>query len=502
MAREKWSSRFIFIIASIGAAAGLGNLWRFPYQVFENGGGAFVIAYVVILLLLVIPLLLTEVAIGQKSQSEVVDVYDGIIKWPGKFLAWTMILMMFAMGGYYAAVVAWGIDFFVASFDLKWGSDAAGFFTKNILNSGENPLDFNGFSKPVVCGLLAVFGVVYFSLFKSLKSMSAVVKWTATLPFLLLAILAVNLFWLDGAIIGLKYFLIPQWDKLLEIKVWSAAFSQAFFSISVGFGVYILFAGFNKKKTKILSSSVLIALGNFAVSLLAGVVIFGTMGWMAKTQGVAITELFISGPPLTFIVFPTAVAQFPFFPNAFAVVFFGALLTLAIDSMFALIEIVYATFKNQFSIFKKMRTELGVGVLCLILFVWSLAFAGGNGVARIDAVDHFLFGHLLYFLLFFQMILWGWIFPVEKIRKFINSTTKLKLGVWFDFIIKYLAPVAILGIYIPTILDIYKNGFTKVPTEIFWRWGILPVFCIVGVALLLSLSQKKKKWFFWWNLNR
>jgi len=500
MAREKWSSRFIFILASIGAAAGLGNLWRFPYQVFDNGGGAFVIAYIVILFLFVIPLLLTEVAIGQKAQSEVVEVYDGLIKWPGKFLAWTMILMIFAMGGYYAVVVAWGVDFFAASFDLQWGNDAAGFFTKNILNSGENPLDFNSFSQPVIWGLVAVFGAMYFSLFKSLKSISAVVKWTATLPFLLLAILAVNLFWLDGATEGLRYFLIPQWERLLEIKVWSAAFSQAFFSIGVGFGVYILFAGFNEKKTKMFSSSVWIALGNFAVSLLAGVVIFGTMGWMAKTQGVAITELFTGGPPLTFIVFPTAVAQFPFFPNAFAVIFFGALLTLAIDSMFALIELVYATLKNQFHFCKKMRTEFGVGVLCLILFVWSLAFAGGNGAARIDAVDHFLFGHLLYFLLFFQIILWGWIFPIEKIRKFINSTTKFEIGIWFDYIIKYLAPAAILGIYIPTLADIYKKGFTQVPPELFWRWGIFPVFCIVGFGLLLSLNQKeKKKWYCFWQ---
>mgnify|MGYP000851890115 CR=1 FL=1 len=493
MQKVVWSSKWVFILAAIGAAAGLGNLWRFPYMVYENGGGAFLFAYLLILLVIGIPLVMMEVAFGQKSQTEVVEAFGRVGKWFGRFVGWFLIAMLCALAGYYAVILGWGFDFLYLSPSLAWGADAQNYFHQNVLHLTEDGSVWGGFSKPVLYGLVAAYLAVYFSIFKGLKSVGAVVKWTVPLPFLLLAILLVNTMSLEGAREGFAYFFIPEWGKLTEVKVWRDALSQAFFSMNIGFALTVLYASFNKQKTNIVQSALWIALGDVAVSVVAGFAMFGTLGWMSVNQGIPIEEVVQSGVTLAFVTFPTALALLPFGAKFFAVIFFLAILTLGIDSMFAVLETISASIKRQFRWFGKFKNEVSIGIICAIFFCWSLAFAGGNGLYRLDIIDHFFFTKTFYFAAVAQLIMIGWLLPVDDLRQYINTTSKFQLGRWFNALIKFFAPAVLIFLYISTLGENGEGNYGGYSDEMIFSWGILPVVIAVTVSFLLAFRSVPKE---------
>lgn len=486
-----WSSKWIFILAAIGAAAGLGNLWRFPYMVYENGGGAFLLAYVIILFLLGIPLLIMEVAFGQHSQTDITQALKKVGGKFGKFIGWTTIMLIVMLCGYYGSVIAWGFDFLAASPTLAWGDDAQKFFHQNILQLSSGPETFGSFSIPIIAGLIATYIAVYFSIFKGIKSVGAVVKWTVPLPFILLFILFINSLTLDGASQGFAYFLIPDWSKLLSVELWKNAVSQAFFSMNIGLAATILYASYNKKKEKIIFSSIAIALGDALISIIAGFAMFGTLGYMALSQSLPITEIIQSGPTLAFVTFPTALSTLPIAPEIFAIIFFLSILTLAIDSMFALLETVSASIRNEFQKIKNLRNEIFIAIICITFFTWSvLGFSGGNGLYRLDILDHFLFSHLFYLIIISQVILIGWFFPAKKLRHIINENATFQLGIYFDYLIKFIAPAIFAYLYLSTLPKELAQNYEGYSSTAILHWGIIP--CIICIIISAILAFRKK----------
>lgn len=516
---QQWGSRTIFILAAIGAAAGLGNLWRFPYQVYANGGGAFLLAYIILLLAIVIPLVIMEVGFGQKHQLEVVDSFgnpkqhpkkllhqilswargqkeESIVEaidtkhnWFGKFTGWLPVLLLFMLIGYYTCIIAWSYDFLWFSPSVAWSGGAEEFFYSKILHITENISIWGEISKPVLIGLLATYATVYFSIFQGVKSVTRVVKWSATLPFVLLAILLINSFFLPGSSQGFEFFLKPDWTRLADPALWKAAGAQALFSANVGVALTLFYASCNRKDQEITKSSTWIALGNFSVSLLAGFAIFGTLGWLAQSKGVPVSEVVESGITLSFVTFPAALAQLPFGSGFFSVLFFLTLISLGIDSVFACAEVVIASLKNQFRVFRKMRREWVVAILCGIFFLWSLAFATGNGLYHLDITDHFLFEHLLYPVILTQLFLIGWLVPADKLRRYINSVSTWKLGKWWNWVPKLIAPAIFIWFYVVTIPTEWGKAYGGYPTEQLWYWGGIPVITVVVVAALLAFRK-------------
>lgn len=465
-------------------------------MVYENGGAAFIVAYIIMLAVLVIPLLTVEVALGQNSQKEFVSTLKGISSKLGTFVAWLVIFMLVAVCGYYGVVVAWGADFLFYSPNLGWGTDAQSFFFQDILNMSDDPSYFGVFSLPVVLGLIATYLGVYFSIFKGLKSVAAVVKWTVPLPFVLLIVLLINSFFLPGSTEGFRFIISPEWARLGDIMVWKNALIQAFFSAGVGFGVTVLYASFNNSKTDIRRTSLYIALGNFAVSLIAAFAIFGTLGWMAQQQGVPIDSVVTSGATLAFVTFPTALSQLPVGGNIFAIIFFVTLLSLAIDSLFALVETVGAAIKSNIPMFQSWRSEKFVGLLCLCLFVWSLAFTGQNGLQRLDVVDHYILGHVAFIAVILQTILIGWYFPASKLRAFINKHSSFQYGIWLEHLLKYVAPIILIGLYVSSLVTELNAGklYGDYPAPFLQNWGIVPIVIVFFCALLTVFFVHKKHW--------
>jgi NSS family neurotransmitter:Na+ symporter len=488
--KETWSSRWVFILAAVGAAAGLGNLWRFPYMVYENGGGAFLFAYLLILLGFGIPLVIMEVAFGQRSQTEVVQAFRNTAGAFGRFVGWLTIGVVTLIAGYYAAVIAWGLDFLMASPTLAWGNDAQSFFHNQILGLTDSPAVWGGFSWPVVLGLIAVYTAVYFSIYRGLKSLSWVVKWTVPLPFLFLLILFINSLFLPGSSEGFSYFLVPDWSQLTNSTLWKNALTQAFFSMNIGLGLTILYASFNPQRQPVVQSGLLIALGDALVSIVAGLAMFGTLGWMAVNQGVDIASVVNSGPTLAFVTIPTALALLPFGAKLFSAIFFISILTLAIDSIFAMLELVSAALRKQFKILARFHLSTFTALLCTVFFLWSLCFAGGNGLYRLDILDHFVFGHLFYLTIFLQLIIIGWCLPIEKLRIYINHISGFIMPRAFDYLIKYIAPAVFIWIYVSALPAELSGNYENYPTDQILWWGLFPLILTLGVCAILATDKK------------
>jgi neurotransmitter:Na+ symporter, NSS family len=490
MKAQLWSSRTVFILAAIGAAAGLGNLWRFPYLAYENGGGAFVIAYLLCLVFFTKPLMMMEIAFGQASKTEVVEAMGRTRAGRfGKFTAWFVIGLLFVLAGYYAAIIGWGFDFLAASPTVAWGGDAQTYFHGEVLHLTESPSIVGGLSWKLVLGVLAGYVAVYFSIFKGAVSVGKVVKWTVPIPFLLLLVLFINSATLEGAMEGYKYFLVPDWASFAKPTLWRDALLMSFFSTNVGLVLTMLYASYNKSKTEIVQSAWLIGFGDLAVSLVAGLAMFGTLGYMSASTGISIEEVVQSGPTLAFVTIPTALATLPIAPAFFATIFFIAILTLGIDSMFAIVEVVNSTFRNQFKWFKKFSLEKVTLIFCVILFFWSLCFATGNGLYRLDVADHFLFAHLLYIGVIFQLIVIGWFYGADKIRKTINETSGANVGKWLEYLIKWVAPIVFGGLYLMTLPSELAAPYGGYDMSFVIKWGLIPVGLVVLVAFILSFKK-------------
>lgn len=412
MSTTAWKSQWIFILAAVGAAAGLGNLWRFPYMVYNNGGASFIVAYLVCLFVLVIPMMMAEVALGQSKRIGFVAIMSEHGGYIGRFAAWLMVLILVALAGYYAAITGWSVYYLYASPSVPWAENAQEFFFTNVLHLTDDPAVFGGFSVPIIVGTAIAYCVAYVSIFKGLDSITKAVQWTVTLPIILLLVLLINSFFLPGSANGFSFLLVPDLAKIASVELWKNAASQAFFSANIGLAITVLYATFNSPKTNIVRSTAFIACGNALVSFIAAFAIFGTLGYTAQTQGVPITEVVASGPTLAFVAFPAALATLPFAVPVFATLFFLTIFTLAIDSLFAIAEAITIAFRKECKLLHSLPREVYMAIVFVALFLWSLAFVGGNGLYRLDALDHSLFSHIFYWAFIPQLLIIGWVYQL------------------------------------------------------------------------------------------
>ena len=285
--RNKWE----YYLACIGYAVGFGNVWRFPYMCYKSGGAAFLIPYFTALFFVAVPMYLVETAYGQLLDMKL-NVRYGAIS-PGW---WTVIPLQvsvnFFTSTYYITLMAWSISFFFESFkwDLPWLKEGAGDATEvdNLWNTAyfyDDTLETTtGIDKPgslvgwlVLCMFIS-YVLTYFSSWKGLKSIGKVVWVTCLLPYVILTILLIKGFTLEGFGKGLKYLFIPDWSKLGEIEVWRAAATQILFSSSVGYGPLMYYATGRGRKDKIMQASYIVPIVNSSTSLYAALTIFSFLG--------------------------------------------------------------------------------------------------------------------------------------------------------------------------------------------------------------------------------
>jgi len=477
-------------MAAVGSAVGLGNVWRFPYVCYDNGGGAFLIPFFVAIFTAGIPLLILEFTVGHWARGAPPKAFKKIgKKW--EWAGWLTVLMPFLVATYYVVIMAWCFSYMIYSIDLRWGAQAGSFFT-NFLGDTGSPLILGGISLPVLLGLIAVWFSIFFILYKGVKRIGKVVALTVPIPIILLIILTIRGLTLPGAMEGISYYLTPNFSKLLDANVWLAAYAQVFFSFSLAQGIMITYASFLKKKSDLTNNAFIIALADAGTSFLAGFAVFSVVGYLAVSQGIGIDTLGaqIAGPNLTFITYPTAISLLPFAAAFFGMIFFIALLTFGIDSAFSMIEPISASVNNKWKISKAKATA----IMCTLGFFISLLFATGGGLYLLEIIDHFIANFGLVTIGLLECIIFGWMFKIYRLREHANETSDILLGRWWDVLIKFIIPgILIILLAVSIVNNVINNPYPSYPGWLIVLMGISPLLIITVLSFVLMKIKGTKE---------
>ncbi len=475
MEREHWKNQLGFVFAAVGSAVGLGNIWRFSYMAYSHGGGAFLIPYIVALFSAGIPLLILEFAIGQERVGSAPLAYAKIRKnweWVGW---WSVTFVMFGIVLYYTVIIAWCLNFFIFSFDLAWGRDPNGFFFNKFLAVTRFPSEIGKVRPHIVIALFVVWfinwGIVYRGVRRGIEYIN---KIFMPLLFILTAVLV---FWsisLNGSMMGIRAYIEPDFSKLLDPNVWIDAYSQIFFTLSLGFGIMIAYASYLPKKANIVRDAVLTAVINSGYSLFAGIAVFSVLGFMAKAQGKAISEVVSQSIGLAFVAYPKAISLIPG-GQFFGAIFFLCLVVAGLSSSISIIEAFVSAMIDKFG----FRREAIITLLSMLGFLGSIIFTTQAGLLWLDIVDHFITHYGLVVVGIAECLLVGWFSDIRALREHINSISSIKLGSYWDAAIKYFIP-SVLG----TILigDLYTEvrqpygGYSWTSIILIgWNWLFLTI---------------------------
>lgn len=447
--RDRWDSRFAFVMAAIGSAVGLGNVWRFPAKVYECGGGAFFIPYIVALITAGIPLMILEMGIGQMFQGgapKALRRMNRNFEWVG----WFALAVGTVIAFYYAIVMAYAWHYLYESVryaldTLPWAGKAEEYFYRDVLAMSTKPEDLFVIRWPLVAGLALTWAMVFLIIHRGVHRVGRVVLITVPLPVLLLGILAVRGLTLEGALQGIEYYLTPDFAKLKDPRVWLEAYGQIFFSLSVGFGVMIAYASYNRRRGDITNNAFITSFADCATSFLAGFVVFSVLGFLAVKTHTSVDKVVSGGLGLAFVTYPTAIVRLgdlgAFWPPVVAVLFFLMLLSLGIDSLFSMVEAVCAGLEDRFPFITHRRAS---AILCVLGFVVGVFFfATRAGVGWLDIADHWA-SYGFVFVGLMQCLIVGYFFRTERLTHYINSVSEIHLGGWWDLCIRLITPLSLI----------------------------------------------------------
>jgi neurotransmitter:Na+ symporter, NSS family len=480
--RGAFSSRKVFILAAIGSAVGLGNIWRFPYVAYENGGGAFVIPYLVALLTAGIPFLFLDYALGHRYRGSAPLSFARLSR-PAESLGWWQVGICFFIAVYYAAVIAWAVRYTFFSVNEAWGDDPEAFFIGDFLQVGDPGVDANlvaGVLVPLLIVWAAVIAIMVLGVQKGIGATAVIF-----IPLLVLAFtaLVVRSLFLDGAGTGLNALFTPDWGALGEPAVWAAAFGQIFFSLSIGFGIMITYASYVHKHTDMTGSGLVVGFANSSFELLAGIGVFAALGFMAQANGVAVNEVASDGVGLAFIAFPAIISEAPW--GAFiGVLFFGSLVIAGITSLVSVIEVVISAVRDKFDL-SRLVAALVVTVPATVI---SLAFfSTTSGLHVLDILDHFInqFGILAVAVLSMIVVAWG-IRALPSLADHLNHGGSLHLGLWWRALIGFVTPVALAYILARAFWTDIQTPYGGYPTWMLAAFGWGAAVAVILLGYLLS----------------
>lgn len=482
--RETWGSRSGFILAAVGSAIGLGNIWRFPYMAYDNGGGAFLIPYFVAMLIAGIPFMMLEFGLGHKFRGSAPRIFTSISKrW--EWLGWWQVLVAFVIACYYVVVIAWAIDYFILSFTQGWTADPKGFFFGAFLGLTNSPLNLGDIQWKIFAASSFAWIVAFISVFTGVRGgIERANKIFMPLLFILVLIFIGRVITLDGASEGLNWLFRPDFSALTSGKVWSAAFGQIFYSLSLGFAIMLSYSSYLPKESDVSNNACMTVFINCGFSLLAGVMIFSVLGYMATQQGVPISSVAGGGVGLAFVTLPTAINLMPM-PAFFGVLFFLALTFAGISSMISILEAVICAIIDKLEMPRKAAAIL----VCGAGFIISTAFTTGGGLLLLDIVDHFINNFGVLFGGLIEIILVGWFCDLEEMRTHINAVSDFSISSIWNICLRFITPL-MLGIMVISnlITDLTKNYGNYSDTAIM-LFGWLVLFACAIIAMAFSFRQ-------------
>ncbi|MGX9417346.1 sodium-dependent transporter [Vibrio sp. RC27] len=485
MKREQWGSRAGFILAAVGSAVGLGNIWRFPYMAYENGGGAFFIPYLFAMITAGIPFMILEFSMGQKYRGSAPKT---LAKIHAKFewLGWFQVGVAATIAVYYVAVIGWAISYLGMSFDQGWGEDTNGFFFGDYLGLGDNsPTNLGGIQWKIALAMTIAWAITYAAIARGVKAgIELASKILMPVLFLMVLFLIARMIMLPGALDGVNYMFKPDFSKIWDVKVWAAAYGQIFFTLSIGFSIMLAYSSYLPEKSDITNNAFMTVLINCGFSILAGIMIFSVLGYMAMEQAKPITEVVSAGVGLAFVTLPAAINLLPA-PYILGPLLFLALVVAGLSSQISILEAVTSAVmdKMEWSRTKAANIVLGTG------FVISMAFATNGGLLLLDLVDHFANNVGIMAGCFIEIVMMTWLFKISNVREYVNKISDFSIGVWFDLCLRFITP-AILAIILVTKLNhILTEGYGGYDLTL--GWVLMAGILVFSIAI--NVMSKKEK---------
>ena len=493
--REKWSSRSAFILAAIGSAVGLGNAWRFPGLAAKYGGGAFLFVYLLAMLVIGIPLLMMEISVSRYTRQGAPGSMRAMNK-KTESIGWLAVSNGIGISIYYAAVFAWVILMFFMSFKfakMTGDTDAASSLWANTIKTTGTTSGFKTISWPVLGCLLLAWAFAYFCIRNGTTTVGKVVKFTVSLPVICLLIMAVRGMMMPGAMSGIAKLFIPKWSALGDSNLWVDAVGQVFYSLSTSMAIMFAYGSFLDEKSNIAVDTLIIAFSDMLISVLAGIVMFTTMAGVGMLDNMS-----ASGIATAFIIYPQAIVKISdsgIFNMIFAFIFYFCLITLAIDSLFSIIEGVSTAISDKFNLNKKKTTL----TICIVEGLISIIYVTGAGLAILDIVDYFINSYTLILTGVLEMIAAGWFFKTTKILDELNRNTKtFKMPKWWFLpSIKFISPVVLLGLFIWNLVNLIKSGGIygaadnySLKANIIFGWVLVALILCSGLIVKLIVKAK------------
>jgi transporter len=441
-ARATWTGRSMFLFAAIGSAIGLGNIWRFPYIAYDNGGGAFLLPYVVALITAGVPVLVLDYVLGHRFRGSAPLVWRRISA-RTEAIGWVQTIITYIIAVYYAVILAWSTIYTWFSLKLAWGEDPEAFFVGDFLHADNESINSTTVVWPIAITLAVIWvlivAVMALGIRKGTGMLSSV--FVPTLIVLFLILVGRSLF-LPGAGEGLEAFFTPRWSALADPTVWMAAYGQIFYSLAIAFGIMMTQASYLKRRSNLSGLGTVVGLSNSGFEVLAGIGVFATLGFMASTSGVAVDEVATSGIGLAFIAFPTIINQMPGGP-LFGVLFFGSLFIAGFTSLVTIVEVVVSSFQDKFRL-ERRTASIAVGVACAVPSL--VLFPVTTGLGSLDIVDKFVNVLGIVLIAVISTITIGWVLKrTPELRSHVNAVSSLQLGRWWDVSLTVITPL-ILGI--------------------------------------------------------
>lgn len=484
--RDQWNNKLGFLLAAIGSAVGLGNLWRFPYVAATNGGGAFLVPYFFAIITAGIPILILEYTMGKTYRGGAPVTWARINR-KFEWLGWFQAIVAFVIGTYYFAIIVWVLSYVGFSFTQAWGSDPSSFFVE-YLGLTDSALNFGGIRTNLIIPFIIIWAVVAFVMYKGVsKGIETICRICLPVLMVLTLILVIRGITLPGAVDGLEYMFKPDWSKLMDSSVWVAAYGQIFYSLSIGFAIMLAYSSYLPRETDVVNSAFITATANHGFEVFAGIGVFSIMGFMAMQQGVAVEDVAASGIGLAFMTFPTAISELPALNALFGVCFFGALLTAGITSMVSILQAVISSFHDKFDIEHKRAVTL----VLVPTFLISILFITGAGMNILDIVDAFInnigvaTGGLI------EVILITRFFNPEKLRQEANEFSNFSIGKWWIYSLKVVTTIVLGVMLFLNTKDFVLNGYGEYAASDvrIFGWGCI-LFVVVVADVLNTMKGK------------
>lgn len=448
--REKFNSKFGVMMAMAGSAIGLGNMWRFPYLTAKNGGAAFILIYLLMMLFISLPAMITEYLVGRRSRANIFNSF-AILGYPKcRFIGLFAVLATIFVLSFYSVVGGWAIRYLVQALQFKFESASTDYSTEfsTFVSSTFGPLGYTF----VFLGLTAF--VISGGVKKGIEKFSKIMM---SVLFVIIILVAIRSVTLPGAVEGIKYLFVPDFDRI-GIDTFIQALGQAFFSLGLGCGAILVYGSYVKTETNLVNSAIQVAVLDTFFAIIAGIAIIPAIFAIASMNGYEPDVN--AGPELVFITLPRIFASMPL-GSVIAILFFMSLLLAAVTSAISIFEPIVALIIEQWHKSRARAVCIGFSICAVLGTFCSLSQGVLSGVKLFgynifDFFDNFSATVLMTGSGLLLTVFAGWIMKKEDFMDEITSHGHLDKHKWLMtatyILVKYVAPLGIFAIILGDLL--------------------------------------------------